>query len=44
MGAKARALQTLYRRHKVTTEGLRQAVADAVITAEEFFIITGEEY
>ena len=44
MSPRAKALQNLYRRHKITIEGLRQAVEDGVITAEEFFIITGQEY
>lgn len=44
MSAKARALQTLYRRGKVTIEGLRKAVHDGVITPDEFMIIAGEEY
>ena len=44
MSPKAKALQNLYRRGKVTIEGLRQAVEDGVITAVEFEIITGQEY
>lgn len=44
MSPRAKALQNLYRRHKITIDGLRQAVEDGVITAEEFFIITGQEY
>lgn len=44
MSPKAKALQNLYRRGKVTIEGLRQAVADGVITADEFKLITGEDY
>ena len=41
MSPKARAMQNLYRRGKVTIEGLRKAVADGVITEAEFTVITG---
>jgi hypothetical protein len=41
MSARAKALQNLYKRGKITIEGLRQAVADGVITQEEFDIIVG---
>ena len=41
MSAKAKALDNLYRRGKVTLDGLRKAVADGVITPEEFTLITG---
>lgn len=41
MSNKALTLQNLYRRHKVSIEGLRKAVADGVITAEEFEMIVG---
>lgn len=44
MSPKAKALQNLYRRHKITEDGLRKAVADGVITPEEFEIITGHPY
>ena len=44
MSPRARALQNLYLRHKITVEGLLQAVADGVITPEEFTIITGRPY
>lgn len=44
MSARAKALQTLYRRGRVTIDGLRQAVEDGVITPEEFKIITGIDY
>ena len=36
MSVKANALKNLYRRHKITIDGLRQAVADGVITQEEY--------
>ena len=39
MSARAKALQNLYRRHKITIEGLQKAVADGVITQEEYNII-----
>lgn len=41
MSARAKTLQMLYRKHKVTLEGLRKAVNDGVITQAEFEIITG---
>lgn len=44
MSPRARALQTLYRRGKVTIEGLRRAVEDETITAQEFEMITGIPY
>lgn len=44
MSPKTKTLQNLYKRHKVNFAGLREAVSDGVITAEEFFLITGEEY
>ena len=39
-----RAFQTLYRMHRVTLDGLKQAVVDRTITAEEYQSITGREY
>lgn len=44
MSPRAKALQNLYLRHKVTIDGLRQAVVDGVITPEEFRLITGRTY
>lgn len=44
MSPRARALNNLYKRGKVTIEGLRQAVEDGTITAEEFKLITGRDY
>ena len=44
MSAKATALANLFRRGKVTKIGLKQAVADGVITATEYEKITGEAY
>ena len=44
MSARAKALANLYRRQKVTKEGLRQAVADGVITAAQYQEITGAAY
>ena len=41
MSARAKALQNLYRRHKITVDGLRKAVEDGVITQDEFDIIVG---
>ena len=44
MSARARAMANLYRRGKVTKDGLQQAVADGVITAAEYEEIKGEIY
>lgn len=44
MTTKAKAIQTLYRANRITIEGVRQAVADGVITEHEYFLITGEYY
>ena len=44
MSIRAKALANLYRRNKVTKDGLKQAVADGVITAAEYEIITSEVY
>ena len=40
MSPKAKALWNLYRRHKITIEGLQEALNDGVITQEEYDIIT----
>ena len=42
MSAKAKALMNLYRRGKVTIEGLQKAVQDGVITEAEYHLIIGE--
>ena len=44
MSAKAKAIRTLYRAKRITVEGVRKAVADGVITVEQFEEITGEQY
>ena len=44
MNVRVKALANLYRRNKVTKEGLRQAVLDNVITTEEYHEITKEQY
>ena len=44
MSAKAKAMANLYRRSRVTKDGLKQAVEDGVITAAEYAEITGEAY
>ena len=43
MSARAKAMQTLYRRGKVTIAGLREAVEAGIITASEFEAITNEK-
>lgn len=42
MSIRARALANLYRRNRITREGVGQAVTDGVITAVEYQEITGE--
>ena len=44
MSVKAKAIRTLYRAKRITLEGVRQAVKDGLITAEEYAEITGEAY
>ena len=44
MSAKAKAIRTLYRAKRIDRDGVRRAVAENVITAAEFEIITGTEY
>ena len=44
MSAKAKAIRTLYRAKRIAIEGVRQAVTDKLITADEYEIITGEAY
>lgn len=42
MSPKAKALQNLYKRGKITIEGLQKAVADGIITEAEYHLIVGE--
>lgn len=44
MSSRAKILQQLYKKGKVTKEGLRKAVIDEVITPEEYEIIVGEPF
>lgn len=44
MSTRAKAMANLYRRNKVTKDGLKQAVEDGVLTAGEYETITGESY
>lgn len=44
MSVKAKAVRTLYRAHRITIDGVRKAVSDGLITAEEYTEITGETY
>lgn len=37
-------LKNLYNRNKITKNGLRKAVEDGVITAEQYITIVGEMY
>ena len=44
MSVKAKAIKTLYRAKRITLDGVKQAVADGIITADEYKEIVGEEY
>lgn len=44
MSAKAKAINTLYRAGRITLDGVKKAVADGVITAQEYVAITGRAY
>ena len=44
MSAKARAIRTLYRAKRITVDGVRQAVVDGLITADDYKEITGKDY
>lgn len=44
MSIKAKALRTLYRAHRITVDGMKQAVMDKVITEDEYKQITGVDY
>lgn len=44
MSNRAKAISTLYRAKRITIDGVRQAVEDGIITAEEYTEITGELY
>lgn len=44
MSSRAKILANLYKRGKVTKEGLQKAVQEKVITFAEYFEITGEKY
>ena len=44
MSIKAKAIKTLYRAKRITIDGVKQAVVDRIITAEEYVMITGEQY
>lgn len=44
MSVKAKAIRTLYRAKRITLEGVKQAVTEGIITADEYAKITGEAY
>ena len=44
MSAKAKAIKTLYRAKRIDLGGVKKAVADGIITADEYKEITGEDY
>lgn len=44
MTVKAKAIKTLYKAKRISIDGVRQAVEDALITEKQFEEITGEVY
>lgn len=44
MSVKAKAIRTLYRAKRISLQSVKQAVIDALITADEYEKITGEAY
>ena len=44
MNAKAKAIKTLYQAKRITTDGVKQAVKNGVITESEYTEITGAVY
>ena len=44
MSAKANAIRTLYRAKRISLEAVRKAVADNLITSDEYKEITGKDY
>ena len=44
MSVRAKAIRTLYRAKRIDLEGVKRAVADGLITADEYKTITGEDY
>ncbi len=38
------ALKELYRRNKITKNGLKKAVEDGLLSTEEYALITSEDY
>ena len=44
MSAKTKALNALYRRGKITVAGMKKAVADGIISEDEYKAIMGEGY
>lgn len=44
MSEKAKAIRTLYKVKRITVEGVKQAVANGIITKEEYKEITGNDY
>lgn len=44
MSARAKAIKTLFRAKRINLDGVKQAVADGIITEVEYEQITGEVY
>lgn len=44
MSVRAKAMANLYRRKRITIDGLKKAVVDGVITEAEYKEITGQQY
>lgn len=44
LSTRATAIYTLYKAKRINLDGMKKAVRDKVITADEFQQITGKEY
>lgn len=44
MSAKAKAIRTLYRANRINIDGVKQAVADGIITVAEYEAIVGKQF
>lgn len=44
MSVRAKAIRTLYRAHRIGLDGVKKAVSDGLITADEYLEITGQTY
>ena len=44
MGIRAKAVRKVYRAQRITIDGVKKAVADGLITEDEYQEITGQAY